>query len=35
MAMEKGAAFLLKVGDGAMPPVFATVGGAEQQALPL
>lgn len=27
MAMEKGAAFLLKVGNGAVPPVFATVAG--------
>ena len=27
MAMEKGSAFLLKVGDGAMPPVFTTVAG--------
>lgn len=27
MAMEKGSAFLLKVGDGAEPPVFTTVAG--------
>ncbi|MBC7504289.1 MAG: phage major tail protein, TP901-1 family [Sandarakinorhabdus sp.] len=27
MAIEKGSAFLLKVGDGAMPPVFTTVAG--------
>jgi len=27
MAIEKGSAFLLKVGDGAVPPVFATVAG--------
>lgn len=27
MAVEKGSAFLLKVGDGAAPPVFATVAG--------
>jgi len=27
MSAEKGSAFLLKVGDGAMPPVFATVAG--------
>ena len=27
MAIEKGSAFLLKVGDGAAPPVFATVAG--------
>lgn len=27
MAAEKGSAFLLKVGDGAEPPVFATVAG--------
>ena len=27
MAMEKGSAFLLKVGDGAMPPGFTTVAG--------
>ena len=27
MGMEKGSAFLLKVGDGAMPPAFATVAG--------
>ena len=27
MAMEKGSAFLLKVGDGAVPPVFTTVAG--------
>ena len=27
MAMEKGSAFLLKVGDGAAPPVFTTVAG--------
>lgn len=27
MAAEKGSAFLLKVGDGAMPPVFTTVAG--------
>ncbi len=27
MAIEKGSAFLLKIGDGAVPPVFATVAG--------
>lgn len=27
MGIEKGAAFLLKVGDGAVPPAFATVAG--------
>ena len=27
MAMEKGSAFLLKVGDGGAPPVFTTVAG--------
>ena len=27
MSAEKGSAFLLKVGDGAAPPVFATVAG--------
>jgi TP901-1 family phage major tail protein len=27
MAVEKGSAFLLKVGDGASPPAFATVAG--------
>ena len=27
MTVEKGSAFLLKVGDGATPPVFATVAG--------
>jgi TP901-1 family phage major tail protein len=27
MAAEKGSAFLLKIGDGAEPPVFATVAG--------
>jgi TP901-1 family phage major tail protein len=27
MAMEKGSAFLLKVGNGAQPPAFATVAG--------
>jgi TP901-1 family phage major tail protein len=27
MAMEKGSAFLLKVGNGAQPPVFTTVAG--------
>ena len=27
MSVEKGSAFLLKVGDGATPPVFATVAG--------
>lgn len=27
MSAEKGSAFLLKVGDGGMPPVFATVAG--------
>ncbi len=27
MAVEKGSAFLLKVGDGAVPPAFATVAG--------
>ena len=27
MAIERGSAFLLKVGDGAAPPVFATVAG--------
>ncbi len=27
MPMERGSAFLLKVGDGAAPPVFATVAG--------
>ena len=27
MAIEKGSAFLLKIGDGAMPPVFTTVAG--------
>ncbi len=27
MAMEKGSAFLLKVGNGAAPPVFTTVAG--------
>lgn len=27
MAMEKGSAFLLKVGDGGVPPVFTTVAG--------
>ena len=27
MAAEKGSAFLLKVGDGAEPPVYATVAG--------
>ena len=27
MAAEKGSAFLLKVGDGGSPPVYATVGG--------
>ncbi|MFS0737175.1 phage tail protein [Sphingomonas sp. 1P06PA] len=27
MAVEKGSAFLLKIGDGAAPPVFATVAG--------
>ncbi|WP_342658141.1 phage major tail protein, TP901-1 family [Sphingomonas sp. NY01] len=27
MGIEKGSAFLLKVGDGAMPPAFATVAG--------
>ena len=27
MAAERGSAFLLKVGDGASPPVFATVAG--------
>jgi TP901-1 family phage major tail protein len=27
MAMEKGSAFLLKVGDGAVPPAFTTVAG--------
>jgi TP901-1 family phage major tail protein len=27
MAIEKGSAFLLKVGDGAEPPVFTTVAG--------
>ena len=27
MAMEKGSAFLLKIGNGAAPPVFATVAG--------
>ena len=27
MAVEKGSAFLLKVGDGALPPAFATVAG--------
>lgn len=27
MAVEKGSAFLLKVGDGAAPPAFATVAG--------
>ncbi|PZN97385.1 MAG: phage major tail protein, TP901-1 family [Alphaproteobacteria bacterium] len=27
MAMEKGSAFLLKIGDGAAPPVFTTVAG--------
>lgn len=27
MAVEKGSAFLLKIGDGATPPAFATVAG--------
>lgn len=27
MAIERGSAFLLKVGDGAVPPVYATVAG--------
>ncbi|QNE32265.1 phage major tail protein, TP901-1 family [Sphingomonas sp. NBWT7] len=27
MAVEKGSAFLLKIGDGASPPAFATVAG--------
>ena len=27
MAMEKGSAFLLKIGDGAVPPAFTTVAG--------
>jgi TP901-1 family phage major tail protein len=27
MAMEKGSAFLLKIGNGAVPPVFTTVAG--------
>jgi TP901-1 family phage major tail protein len=27
MAVEKGSAFLLKVGDGAIPPAFATIAG--------
>jgi TP901-1 family phage major tail protein len=27
MAMEKGSAFLLKIGDGAEPPLFTTVAG--------
>lgn len=27
MAVEKGSAFLLKISDGAVPPVFATVAG--------
>ncbi len=27
MAIEKGSAFLLKIGDGAMPPAFTTVAG--------
>jgi TP901-1 family phage major tail protein len=27
MAVEKGSAFLLKVGDGAVPPAFSTVAG--------
>ena len=27
MAIEKGSAFLLKIGNGAVPPVFATVAG--------
>lgn len=27
MAVEKGSAFLLKIGDGATPPTFATVAG--------
>lgn len=27
MGVEKGSAFLLKIGDGATPPVFATVAG--------
>jgi TP901-1 family phage major tail protein len=27
MAMEKGSAFLLKIGDGATPPAFTTVAG--------
>ena len=27
MSAEKGSAFLLKVGDGGTPPVFATVAG--------
>ena len=27
MSAEKGSAFLLKVGDGAEPPVYATVAG--------
>ncbi|MET3436315.1 putative secreted protein [Sphingomonas sp. 1185] len=27
MAIEKGSAFLLKIGDGAEPPAFATMAG--------
>ena len=27
MPIEKGSAFLLKIGNGASPPVFATVAG--------
>ena len=35
MAMEKGAAFLLKVGDGGVPPVFGTVAGLRTTQLTL
>ncbi|WP_439547267.1 phage major tail protein, TP901-1 family [Sandarakinorhabdus sp.] len=35
MAMEKGAAFLLKVGNGAVPPAFTTVAGLRTTQLTL
>ena len=33
MTAEKGSAFLLKVGDGGTPPVYATVAGMQQKEI--
>lgn len=33
MAAEKGRAFILKIGDGAMPEVFSTIGGMRATSL--